>query len=153
MLAVVAGIALALPALAAANCVTNSDPSRHADSNHYAEGYLHNDSTPYTIIKANLVVRNPDLAPNCSTYLCFSWAWIMMVTNGAPGGWAQIGPDHGNLKGFGTVAAGTDADQCAMYNSNGVVTDLYTNWFQTSSVGSDPLYAVQKGDGSQRSCK
>ena len=147
MLGVIVGAALTLPAVAAANCVTDNNPNRLANEGQYGVGYTHENPNAYTIIKSDIEVRNPQLAPNCLANACWSWAWIMMhtvVTGFTPGGWAQFGPFKGYENG-GIRVEGTNMVQCANYSATQQITALYTNWITTELVGVDPLYAVQNG--------
>lgn len=137
-LGLAAGVVLALPAIAAATCTSG----RADDSYPYAEGYYHNDSSGFTIVKANVVVKDTyqsQLPSDCATTGCASYAWVMM-TNSANSSWAQFGPFYGYNSVFGGYAGpGADVDQCSQGSNH------YTVWTRSSSVGSDPLYSVQNG--------
>lgn len=110
-------------------------------------GYTHTDANSYTIVKSDIEVRSPQLAPNCVANHCWSWAWIMMhtvVTGFTPGGWAQIGPFKGWENG-GLHANGTNMDECVNYSATQQIANLYEHWITTEAVGVSPLYAVQNG--------
>ena len=136
-LAVALALALALPAIAAATCDMSG---RTSDSNHYGAQYAIHDgggSGYFNYLKSNILVRDPVLAPTCSTYDCSSYAWEMMLSS-AQTTWAQWGPIEGYVDGYPNDA-GTAFVQC--HGASGTYDDFPT----VSSVGSNPLYAIHYG--------
>lgn len=135
-------LALILPVAASANCVTNANDStrQNPDSAPYGPGYsVQNSGSYFDYLKSNILVKNPDLAPSCSSHFCLSYASELMVSSSGSS-WAQWGPFSGYFAGF-SVGPGGDLLQCA--RNNGQYT--YDNWPVTSSVGSSPLYTIHYG--------
>lgn len=130
----------------------SGDPLRQSPNTltYGAEWEQDNSSGYFDFVDSNIEVRNPNLAPNCLTYGCKSYAWLAMGTqangNGVYQHAAQYGPLSGYYSGNGTiVGAGTNQDECYATDSNGNVTNFYVHKTGTSSVGDSPHYRIHYG--------
>ncbi|HLX32744.1 MAG TPA: hypothetical protein VKR79_08245 [Gaiellaceae bacterium] len=125
--------ALAVPTAASAAC-TGRSSDQHYWSIGYSKGAI--SGHHYDYVKSNIVVRNPVLDPNCSTWHCYSYAWIMMLNSGQDQ-FAQTGVYKDWEFSYGNVF-----DQCV--GNKG--TKIYDNWLiEDNPVGTAPLYTIHYG--------